>query len=103
MSACEVGRVTDPLVEPLTRNGLGCHLADTEWRRTVPTRRYLLHERLSGSPNGQRGYGTWRVVDQRCRPGPFSTPVKPASREGLSESQARTCSAPIAPLGPDLK
>jgi predicted ATPase/DNA-binding SARP family transcriptional activator len=48
----EVGRVTDLLVEPLTRNALGCLLADiTEWRRAVPTRRYPLHERLSGSPS----------------------------------------------------
>lgn len=48
----EVGRVTDLLVEPLTRNALGCLLADiTEWRLAVPTRRYPLHERLSGSPS----------------------------------------------------
>lgn len=48
----EIGRVTDLLVEPLARNALGCLLADiTESRRTVPTRRYLLHERLSGSPS----------------------------------------------------
>ena len=48
----EVGRVTDLLVEPLTRDALGCLLADiTEWRLAVPTRRYPLHERLSGSPS----------------------------------------------------
>lgn len=48
----EIGRVTNLLVEPLARNALGCLLADiTESRRTVPTRRYPLHERLSGSPS----------------------------------------------------
>lgn len=46
----EVGRLTDLLVEPLTRNALGCLLADlTERRRAEPTRRHPLHERLSGS------------------------------------------------------
>ncbi|MEU0643236.1 ATP-binding protein [Streptomyces umbrinus] len=48
----EVGRLTDLLVEPLTRNALGCLLADlTERRRAEPTRRHPLHERLSDSPS----------------------------------------------------
>ncbi|WP_405571482.1 hypothetical protein OG418_41670 [Streptomyces phaeochromogenes] len=48
----EVGRLTDLLVEPLTRNALGSLLADiTERRQAAPTRRHPLHERLSGSPS----------------------------------------------------
>jgi len=48
----EVGRMTDLLVEPLTRNALGCLLADiTEWRQAVATRRHPLRERLPGSPS----------------------------------------------------
>ncbi|KUN06177.1 hypothetical protein AQI95_14885 [Streptomyces yokosukanensis] len=48
----EVGRLADLLMEPLTRNAVGSLLADiTERRHAVPTRRYPLHERLSGSPS----------------------------------------------------
>ncbi|WP_326727395.1 ATP-binding protein [Streptomyces phaeochromogenes] len=48
----EVGRLTDLLVEPLTRNALGSLLADiTERRQAAPTRRHPLHERLSASPS----------------------------------------------------
>ncbi|WP_089106268.1 AfsR/SARP family transcriptional regulator [Streptomyces hyaluromycini] len=48
----EVGRLTDLLMEPLTRKAVGCLLADvTEGRQAVPTRGHPLHERLSGSPS----------------------------------------------------
>ncbi|MER5795687.1 BTAD domain-containing putative transcriptional regulator [Streptomyces sp. NPDC001980] len=48
----EVGRLTDLLVEPLTRNAVRCLLAEiTERRDTVASRGRTLHERLPGPPS----------------------------------------------------